>query len=307
MIRVCIRRLLILVALLFTCAVSVAEEIVTVDQIPPAGQRNLRLRVQPLKDSYFVAEPIYFYVQIENLSSRTEYLTIEELEQFTVADTTGQPLPVASGWLEFHYVQRPFVPGVGDGIWHAVPAHAVSPRSTYDVLEHFGTGHSADHYLPVGRYLLWARELPSDTIAFSVIEPAAEEDKQIMQRLTSYFGLLVSEPDRSPDNEILLYESLLEQSPRGSYAPFLISRLITWGVVRAGQKNAPAVQSLLLRLILDYPADPALNDYLTYLSPDQLDARTKLAVRDRLAALRDSLLDGRAQRYIDSLLQRLDR
>lgn len=284
-----------------------AQEITSVDQIPPVRERNLYLQIEMLKSAYLIAEPIYFYVRVESRSDRTEYLTTEELEPFVVADSLGYPLRPTTGWFQFDYWYKPFVPGIGDGVHHAIPARFTTPRGAHDVLEYYGLGPWTDHYLPVGKYFLWSQDLPSDTVTFTVIEPSTTDEKTVAARLVEYIDLLSKNRITSLDNMIQFYEGLLSAYGNSEYAPHIITRLLSLIAAKEGAVNNNTIRDYSLRLLLDYPATVSTNFALRYLLLQDLASSDRSILSTRLTVLRDSLLDGRAQRDIDSLLVKLER
>lgn len=303
--------ILTLTTILISVVTAHSQEITSADQILPVRERNLYLQIQMLKTNYLIAEPVYFYVRVESRSDRTEYLTTEELEPFVVADSLGHPLRPSSNWLQFDYRRKPFQPGVGDGVYHAIPARFTTPRATYNVLDYYGLGTNwVTYYLPVGKYLLWSREMPSDTVAFSVVDPASENDKMVAERLVGFFGAKRGATGNQNEDSRQFFDDLLQQYSQSTYAQFILTALISLQANIGGTDDDSLLQEYCLKLLLEHAPSPAANlalAHLVHLSKPELPNSIRENLRDRLWVARDSLLDGRAQRDIDSLLVKLER
>ncbi len=278
----------------------------SIPPIPPLSARGLVMHFTPLKEAFLVAEPIYIYQWIENTTHEFQYYRWDEIREFRIIDEAGEEIPLKQGWFEVNYVAKPFVPGKGDHIWHAIPPKSSTGRHTPNILEHYGGGKAyMSYYLPPGRYALMSKLVASDTITFAVVAPVTGADIAASKRLIELYESEISWAD--PNIKIPLYESILTESPNSPYAPRILEELISLYQLSEAHRDSTKVQAYALQMIERFPTSPMAAIAFQDLDLRQLRETQRAALAKKLRIAIDSLTNTWMRRDIDSLLLRLER
>jgi hypothetical protein len=281
-------------------------QITNSDGIPPMQNRKLFMHYDLAKSEFLIGEPIFLRMQLENASSEVQYFGTAEVQEYKVIDGSGREMTPSMGWGRFNYVQRHFVPGVGDGVHVAIAPASRTDIRIENILDHYGEGSGAQNfYLEPGSYRVANSSVQSDTVCFSVVDPSKESDVQALQLVK--LAANTRHLQRGSDSTVQFYEDFLEKYPNSVYSPMMLARLVIFAFLGDDALAAERQLHYSLRLIRDFPSSEYAGDALRFLDVDALPASEKTKLRTALEEIaghfKGTLIEVDASRLLRELEQ----